>query len=113
VLRKAVTTASPASLTYAYALFDLGRSLRLSGDPRAAVPVLYKRLQIHNQTDVVRQELQLALQALGQQAQKQGGAGSGSQGGPGRGGPGGGPGASPGSGHGGQNANGDLATNQD
>jgi len=113
VLRKAVTTASPASLTYAYALFDLGRSLRLSGDPRAAVPVLYKRLQIHNQTDVVRQELQLALQALGQQAQKQGDAGSGSQGGPGRGGPGGGPGASPGSGHGGQNANGDLATNQD
>ena len=36
---------------YAYALFDLGRSLRLSGDPRAAVPVLYRRLQIPDQTE--------------------------------------------------------------
>jgi len=112
VLRKAVTTASPASLTYAYALFDLGRSLRLSGDPRAAVPVLYKRLQIHNQTDVVRQELQLALRALGQQAQQQGGAVPGGQGGPGPGGAGG-SGGGPGHGHDGQNASGDLATNQD
>ena len=117
VLRKAVTTASPASLTYAYALFDLGRSLRLSGDPRAAVPVLYKRLQIHNQTDVVRQELQLALRALGQQAQQQGGAVPGGQGGPGPGGSdgsgSGGPGGGPGGGHDGQNASGDLVTNQD
>jgi tetratricopeptide (TPR) repeat protein len=117
VLRKAVTTASPASLAYAYALFDLGRSLRLSGDPRAAVPVLYKRLQIHNQTEVVRQELQLALRALGQQAQQQGGAVPGGQGGPGPGGAGGpgsgGPGGGPGGGHDGQNASGDLATNQD
>ena len=112
VLRKAVTTSSPASLTYAYALFDLGRSLRLSGDPRAAVPVLYKRLQIHNQTDVVRQELQLALRALGQQAQQQGGAAPGGQSGPGPGGAGG-QGGAHGHGHDGQNASGDLVTNQD
>ena len=55
VLRQALAAASPASLTYAYALFDLGRSLRLSGDPRAAVPILERRLQIPNQTEVVRQ----------------------------------------------------------
>jgi hypothetical protein len=68
VLRRAVAAASPGSLTYAYALFDLGRSLRLAGDPREAVQVLWQRMQIPNQTDVVRGELQLALQALGQQA---------------------------------------------
>jgi tRNA A-37 threonylcarbamoyl transferase component Bud32 len=115
VLRKAVTEAPPSTLTYAYALFDLGRSLRLSGDPRAAVPVLYKRLQIPNQTEVVRQELQLALRALGQQAQKQGGPGPGPKAGSGNGGPSGGaaPGGGPAQGQGGQNANGDLITNQD
>ena len=74
-LRQAVQAADPGSLTYAYALFDLGRSLRLAGDPKAAVSVLYQRLQIPNQTGVVRQELQLALQALGQNV-KSGGAGA-------------------------------------
>jgi tetratricopeptide (TPR) repeat protein len=117
VLRKAATTASPTSLTYAYALFDLGRSLRLAGDPRAAVPILYKRLQIPNQTGVVRQELQAALRALGQQAQQQGGGAPSGQGGPGPGGSdgsgSGGPGGGSGGGHDGQNANGDLVTNQD
>ncbi|MGZ4181923.1 MAG: serine/threonine-protein kinase [Solirubrobacteraceae bacterium] len=112
VLRKALSAASPASLTYAYALFDLGHSLRLAGDPRAAVPILYKRLQIPNQTGVVRLELQEALRALGQQAQQQGGAVRGGQGGPGPDGPGG-PGGGPGHGHDGQNASGDLVTNQD
>jgi serine/threonine-protein kinase len=68
VLRQALAAAPPSSLTYAYALFDLGRSLRLAGDPRQAVQVLWQRMQIHNQTDVVRTELQLALEALGQQA---------------------------------------------
>jgi serine/threonine-protein kinase len=109
VLRKALSTASPASLTYAYALFDLGHSLRLSGDPRAAVPILYKRLQIPNQTGVVRVELQAALRALGQQAQQPGGGSPGGQGGPGPGGPGG----KPGHGHDGQDANSDLLTNQE
>jgi eukaryotic-like serine/threonine-protein kinase len=68
VLRHAVATATPASLTYAYALYDLGHSLRLAGDPRAAVPILWRRLQIPNQTGVVRAELALALRALGQQS---------------------------------------------
>jgi eukaryotic-like serine/threonine-protein kinase len=72
-LRQALAAATPGSLTYAYALFDLGRSLRLSGDPRAAVTILYQRLQIPNQTGVVRFELEQALRELGKQAQKHGG----------------------------------------
>jgi tetratricopeptide (TPR) repeat protein len=74
VLRQAVAAAPRSSLTYAYALFDLGRSLRLAGDPKDAVTVLYQRLQIPNQTETVREELQLALQALGQAANQNGGA---------------------------------------
>ncbi len=87
VLRQALAAAPPTSLTYAYALYDLGRSLRLAGDPRAAVAVLYQRLQIPNQSGVVRSELQDALRELGKHAQKQGGAKPG-QGGakPGKGG---------------------------
>jgi eukaryotic-like serine/threonine-protein kinase len=73
VLRQALSAASPSSLTYAYAMYDLGRSLRLAGDPRAAVPVLYKRLQIPNQTETVRLELQQALRALGEQSVGRGG----------------------------------------
>ncbi len=61
VLQRAVAGSSPSSLTYAYALYDLGRSLRLAGDPGAAVPVLARRLQIPNQTGVVRQELVMAI----------------------------------------------------
>jgi eukaryotic-like serine/threonine-protein kinase len=76
VLRQAVAAAPHSSLTYAYALFDLGRSLRLAGDPKDAAAVLYQRLQIPNQTETVRQELQLALQALGQQANQSGSAGT-------------------------------------
>jgi hypothetical protein len=47
-------------LTYAYALYDLGRALRLSGDAAAAVPILERRLQIDNQRPTVEAELQLA-----------------------------------------------------
>ena len=53
-----MSAASPPSLTYAYALFDLGRALLLAGDPKAAVEVLWQRMQIPNQTGVVRAELQ-------------------------------------------------------
>jgi serine/threonine-protein kinase len=67
ILRRAVGDATPQSLTYAYALFDLGRSLRLAGDPRAAAVILQERLAIPNQTGVVRHELELALQAIGAQ----------------------------------------------
>ncbi|HJS97301.1 MAG TPA: tetratricopeptide repeat protein, partial [Solirubrobacteraceae bacterium] len=76
VLRQAVAAAPHSSLTYAYALFDLGRSLRLAGDPKDAVTVLYQRLQIPNQTETVREQLQLALQALGQTTNQSGGAGT-------------------------------------
>ena len=65
VLRQAVAAAPHGSLTYAYALYDLGRSLRLSGNPQAAIPILQQRLQIPDQPDVVRQELQLALTQTG------------------------------------------------
>ncbi len=96
MLRQAVAAGPSAGLTYAYALYDLGRSLRLAGDPRDAAVVLQRRLQIPNQTDVVRQELQLALRAIGAQVnssgagagQRAGGgfAGAGSAGGNGAGG---------------------------
>ena len=49
--------ASTACLTYAYALFDLGRALRLSGHPGAAVRILQARLQIDNQRPLVELEL--------------------------------------------------------
>jgi serine/threonine-protein kinase len=77
VLRRAVRAASPSSLTYAYALFDLGRSLRLSGDPKDAATVLWQRMKIPNQTGIVRYELELALRALGARAQHRGGHGEG------------------------------------
>ena len=110
VLREAVNTASPDSLTYAYALYDYGRTLLLAGDPKDAVTVLYHRLQIPNQTGAVRQELQLALVALGQNSQS-GGAGTvppehrHNHGGPG-GGPPGEPGVGPAPGAGPQPATG-------
>lgn len=53
---------STMCLTYAYALYDLGRALRLGGDPAAAVPILEARLQIDNQRPTVLAELQLARQ---------------------------------------------------
>ena len=99
VLRQAVAAAPHDSLTYAYALYDLGRSLRLAGDPKDAVAVLYQRLQIPNQTETVRVQLQLALQALGQQANQSGGANTGAAGDTGASGPGPGPGPGPGGGH--------------
>jgi tetratricopeptide (TPR) repeat protein len=62
-LRRAVSVAPPESLTYGFALYDLGRSLVLSGNPKAAVPILERRLLIPNQTEVVQAMLQLALRA--------------------------------------------------
>ena len=57
--------ASSTCLTYAYALYDLGRAVRLSGEPQAAVPILERRLLIDNQRSVVDAELQLARQGIG------------------------------------------------
>jgi tetratricopeptide (TPR) repeat protein len=65
-LRQAVSASDPGSLTYAYALYDLGRALVLGGDPSGAIPVLQQRLKIPNQTGVVRHMLNQALQAAGQ-----------------------------------------------
>jgi tetratricopeptide (TPR) repeat protein len=56
---------SEACLTYAYALYDLGRALRLAGKPGSAVPVLTKRLRINNQRRTVKNELGLAKKAQG------------------------------------------------
>jgi hypothetical protein len=67
VLREALAAAPAGGLTSAYALFDLARSLRLAGNPQAAIPYLEQRLQIPNQTRVVHQELVLALRAIGLQ----------------------------------------------
>jgi tRNA A-37 threonylcarbamoyl transferase component Bud32 len=50
-------------LTYAYALYNLGRSLRLAGRPAEAVPILERRLQIPNQTGTVQRELEAARAA--------------------------------------------------
>jgi hypothetical protein len=55
---------STTCLTYAYALYDLGRALRLSGHSAAAVPILEARLQIDNQRPAVAAELQLARQHI-------------------------------------------------
>lgn len=56
--------ASSTCLTYAYALYDLGRAMRLSGQPQAAVPILERRLQIDNQRSTVGAQLQLARQGI-------------------------------------------------
>jgi serine/threonine-protein kinase len=62
VLQQAVNSFPPGTtdLNYAYALFNLGQSLRLAGRPDEAIPILEQRLQIPNQTGVVRRELELA-----------------------------------------------------
>ena len=52
-------------LTYAYALYDLGRAVRLSGEPQTAVAILERRLQIDNQRSNVDAELQLARHGIG------------------------------------------------
>jgi eukaryotic-like serine/threonine-protein kinase len=110
-LQRALRGAAPGSLTYAYALYDLGRSLLLSGDPKAAIPLLEQRLKIPNQTGLVRQTLDQALQAAGgaSQATPGGAAPVGPSNGNGNGnghGPGGGPGRGPGKGNGHGNGHG-------
>ena len=52
-------------LTYGYALFNLGRSLRLAGRPEEAIPILERRLQIPDQTETVQRELDAARAAAG------------------------------------------------
>jgi eukaryotic-like serine/threonine-protein kinase len=52
----------------AYALYNLGRSLRLAGRPAEAIPVLERRLTYGNQTETVQAELDAARSAAGQTA---------------------------------------------
>jgi serine/threonine protein kinase len=68
VLEEAVGAFPPGSedLDYAYALFNLGNALRLSGRPEEAIPVLEQRLAIPNQTGTVEEELALARSEAGQ-----------------------------------------------
>jgi eukaryotic-like serine/threonine-protein kinase len=57
--------AGSEDLSYAYALFNLGNALRLSGHPEEAIPVLEERLQIPDQTATVEAELEAARQEAG------------------------------------------------
>jgi hypothetical protein len=59
-------------LNYAYALFNLGNALRLSGRPEEAIPILEQRLAIPNQEDEVREELEAAYAEAGEPASKKG-----------------------------------------
>jgi eukaryotic-like serine/threonine-protein kinase len=67
VLEEAVSSYPEGSedLGYAYALFNLGSALRLSGHPDEAIPVLERRLQIPNQTATVEEELEAARAEAG------------------------------------------------
>lgn len=67
LLRRAVAQyqAGSKERTYAYALYNLGRSLRLAGRPERAVPVLERRLTIPNQIPTVRRELRAARSQSG------------------------------------------------
>src|SRR5438270_65103 len=49
-----VQPVSETCLSYAYALFDLGRALRLDHQPAAAALILERRLQIANQRAIVQ-----------------------------------------------------------
>jgi eukaryotic-like serine/threonine-protein kinase len=54
-------------IAYAYALYNLGNALRLSGHPAEAIPYLQERLRISNyKRAVVQKELRTARQQAGQ-----------------------------------------------
>jgi serine/threonine-protein kinase len=67
VLEEAVTAFPEGTedLSYAYALFNLGNALRLSGRPEEAIPILERRLEIPNQRAEVRAELEAAESEAG------------------------------------------------
>ena len=58
---------------YAYALYNLGNALRLSGRPADAIPFLQERLQVSNyKRGIVEKELKTAQQQAGQKPTKPG-----------------------------------------
>jgi serine/threonine protein kinase len=67
VLEEAIRAFPPGTEdpNYAYALFNLGNAMRLSGRAEEAIPVLERRLEIPNQTEVVRRELDAARREAG------------------------------------------------
>ena len=67
VLRRAVASFPSGStdINYAYALFNLGHALRLAGQPQEAIPILERRMQIPDQTEIVQRELDAARAAAG------------------------------------------------
>lgn len=67
ILEEAVAAfpAGSEELDYAYALFNLGKALRLSGRAEEAIPVLERRLEIPNQTGTVEEELAAARAETG------------------------------------------------
>ena len=67
ILRQAVTLFSPSShdLYYAYALFNLGKSLNRSGNPKQAIRYLEERLTWTDQRETVQAELDLARRRAG------------------------------------------------
>ena len=67
ILRRSVASfpSGTTDIQYAFALFNLGKALRLSGRPEEAVPVLERRLQIPNQRSTVQKELEAARRAAG------------------------------------------------
>jgi tetratricopeptide (TPR) repeat protein len=67
VLQQAVAGFPEGSsdLTLAYALYNLGRSLRLAGRPDEAIPVLERRLEFSNQRGVVKKEIEAARREAG------------------------------------------------
>ncbi len=69
VLQRAMDSFPPGTsdLNYAYALFNLGRALRLAGLPDEAIPILEQRLEIPNQRGTVKKELELARQEAGEE----------------------------------------------
>jgi serine/threonine-protein kinase len=67
ILRRAVDSYPEGStdLDYAYALYNLGNALRLSGHPDEAIPILERRLEIPNQESTVAAELARARAEAG------------------------------------------------
>ncbi len=67
ILRQAVEAFPDGStdINYAYALYNLGNALRLSGHPEEAIPVLERRLQIPDQRSTVAAELARAQAEAG------------------------------------------------
>jgi tetratricopeptide (TPR) repeat protein len=68
LLRKAVASfpEGTTDINFAYALFNLGHALRMAGQPEEAIPILERRLQIPDQTETVRAELEAASAAARQ-----------------------------------------------